>query len=352
MAADGKWIDQLGPKMHVAEAARRVLLARLEVVRVFLPLAMHEADRDPEYVHRLRVATRRSGAALRLFGAWLPDKPLRRAKRLLRDLRQAAGAARDWDVFLAELRQRRAQTGDKEQPGADFLFGYASGQRDAAQRHLHEAGTAHGPHLKDLIDDTVAAVREPADGPRTLRSLGQQLLLELLQELNWAAGRPLEDYEQLHQVRILGKKVRYAMEVFADCFAPPFREVLYPQIEEMQEILGHANDSHVAGQRLTTLKERLKQKWPEDWRRFTPALDALLRFHRRRLPREREHFGQWRRRWQESGSEALRALLRAEESTATEATPVPKVNPEPQGEGTNGTGRSPVGTGTVGKVGG
>ena len=351
MAADGKWVDQLGPKMHVAEAARRVLLARLEVVRTFLPLAVHDADRDPEYVHRLRVATRRSGAALRLFGRWLPDKPLRRAKRWLRALRQAAGAARDWDVFVAELRQRRAHMREKEQPGVDFLFGYAGGQRDAAQQHLHEAGTAYGPHLKELIDATVAAVREPADGPRTLRALGQHLLLELLQELDWAAGRNLDDYEQLHQVRILGKKVRYAMEVFADCFAPPFREVLYPQIEEMQEILGHANDSHVASQRLAALKERIKQKWPDDWKRLTPALDSLLRFHRRRLPRERERFAQWWRRWQASESGALRALLRAEEGTASEAAPARQADSGHQGDGANGTGRSPAGIGTAGKAG-
>lgn len=350
MAADGKWIDQLEPKMHVAEAARRVLLARLEVVRVFLPLAVHDSDRDPEYVHRLRVATRRSAAALRLFGRWLPDKPLRRVKRQLRALRQAAGAARDWDVFLIDLRQRRAQMRDKEQPGVDFLFGYGSGQRDAAQQHLHEAGAAYGPHLKDLIDDTIAAVREPNDGPRTLRALGQQLLLELLQELDWAAGRPLEDYEQLHQVRILGKKLRYAMEVFADCFTPAFREVIYPQVETMQEILGHANDSHVACQRLATLKERLKQKWPDDWKRLTPGLDALLRFHRRRLPRQRVQFSQWWQRWQTAESGPLRGLLRAEESTTAAAAPAKKENNGHQGEGANGTGRSPAGTGTAGKA--
>ena len=46
--------------------------------------------------------------------------------------------------------------------------------------------------------------------------------------------------------RIGAARLRYAMEVFADCFPPPFREVLYPMVEEMQEILGRANDSQVA----------------------------------------------------------------------------------------------------------
>ena len=313
--ADGKWVEGLGPKMPVGEAARHVLQARFEVVRAFLPLAVHDADRDPEYVHRLRVATRRAGAALRIFTHWLPERTHRRASRRLRTLRRAAGTARDWDVFLADLRTRRKQLTIKEQPGIDFLAGYAAGQRDAAQKHLLEAGTAYGPHLKDLIDDTVKAVREPhgADGARSLRDLGRVLLLDLMKELDWAAGRHLDDYEQLHQVRILGKQLRYAMEIFADCFASGFRETVYPRVEEMQEILGRANDSHVAGQRLAALRDRVRQKWPEDWKRTLPGFDGLLRFHRRRLPRERELFLQWWRKWQGEDSEALRVLLRSDE---------------------------------------
>ena len=53
--ADGKWITGLTAATPVADAARRVLAVRLEVVRDYLPLALHAAARDPEYVHQLRV---------------------------------------------------------------------------------------------------------------------------------------------------------------------------------------------------------------------------------------------------------------------------------------------------------
>src|SRR5947199_3407293 len=84
---DGKWIEGLGPLLSVAEAARLALQVRFEVVRYHLPLAMHEADRDPEHVHRLRVGTRRAGAALRLFGSTLPEKVHRKARQTLRSVR-------------------------------------------------------------------------------------------------------------------------------------------------------------------------------------------------------------------------------------------------------------------------
>src|SRR3954447_22688286 len=138
--ADGKWIEGLGPKAHTVEAARRVLELRLQVVRISLPLAVHDADRDVEHVHRLRVATRRAGAALKIFQACLPERAFRRVRKQLRTMRRAAGEARDWDVFAADLLQRRKQCSIKEQSGLDFLIGYGSGQRDAAQVHLVQAG--------------------------------------------------------------------------------------------------------------------------------------------------------------------------------------------------------------------
>src|SRR5262245_49981347 len=111
--ADGKWIEGLRPDLTVANAARRVLAERFEGGCGQMPLAMHQPDADPEHAHRLRVGTRRAGAALRIFRAWLPDRARRRARRTLRGLRRAAGAARDWDVFLIELLTRRKQVRDK-----------------------------------------------------------------------------------------------------------------------------------------------------------------------------------------------------------------------------------------------
>ena len=53
--------------------------------------------------------------------------------------------------------------------------------------------------------------------------LARPLLFERLQDLERTALGDLTDYGQLHQVRIAGKRLRYAMEVFADCFDPAFR---------------------------------------------------------------------------------------------------------------------------------
>src|SRR5262249_9008737 len=146
-----------------------------------------------------------------------------------------------------------------------------------------------------LID----SLRRPdeAGSEAPLLSLGRALLGEQVHALESAAAADLNDYANLHQVRIKGKRLRYTMEVFADWFPPAFRAHLYSQVEEMQDVLGKANDSHVAASRLGALRDRLRRASRGEWKRLQPGFNALLGFHRRRLPQERRRFLKLWTRW-------------------------------------------------------
>ena len=303
--AGGKWISGLEATTPVADAARRVLTVRLEVVRDFLPLALHEPDKDPEHVHQLRVGTRRAQAALDIFACCLPFKIYKGARKQLRTIRRVAGEARDWDVFLANLTQWSRGQGASLRPGLNCLVGYVVAKREAAQLQLEGAGKDYPFAFDRFQAETVAAVHRPHD-PRleTLLDLALPRLTGLLKKLDQAASCNLEDYQHLHQVRILGKRLRYAMEVFADCFAPAFRELLYPAVEEMQELLGNANDSYVAYGRLEALSARVRALAPAEWKRYRPGLEGLLHYHQARFPHERQRFQDWWARWCQSGGEA------------------------------------------------
>jgi CHAD domain-containing protein len=309
--ARGKWISDLRPDTPLAEAAQHVLFVRLQVVRDYLPRAALEADKDIEYVHQFRVGTRRADAALRIFANCLPKKCYRKARQRLKKLRRAAGAARDWDVFLADLLNREQKADAKQRGGLDFLIGYALGQRGAAHGDLETVYHEEGPKFETFLVRIVDSI-QPPDGqsaPAILVDLARPMLFDRLKELEQAALGDLSDYTQLHQVRIAAKRLRYAMEVFADCFDPEFRGTLYPRIEQLQEILGRANDSHVAAQRLTDLRERLQTVCPAIWPRFQPGLEQLLRSHQRRLPQERRRFLNWWSQWHPTGSEAVMTSL-------------------------------------------
>lgn len=304
VTADGKWLPGLLPETPLAHAAREALTARLEVVRHHLPKAISGTRNDAEHVHQLRVGTRRADAALRIFRSCLAGRIYRAARGRLRGIRRAAGAARDWDVFLDALRQRQGEAPEAEQAGLDVLIGYSLGQRRAAQAAL-EGVEVNQPRPYDrFMDETIEAVRQPHEG-KELIELARPLLRKALEDVRLASAGNLKDYEHLHQVRIAGKRLRYAMEVFAECFAPAFRAAEYPQIEEMQETLGRANDSHVAIGRLTAVREGLAA-YPETWGRAAAGVEELMKFHQRRLPLERRKFVKWWQAWQ--GRELERML--------------------------------------------
>jgi CHAD domain-containing protein len=309
--AQGKWISDLKPDTPVEAAARHVLFVRLQVVTDYLPLAALEADKDIEYVHQLRVATRRADAALRIFADCLPKKYYRKARSRLKTIRRSAGTARDWDVFLLELLEREQRADAKHRGGLDFLIGYAVGQRTAAHADLEAVYQEEGTTFEAFLVRTIEAIQPPDAQPARaiLVDLARPMLFDRLKELEQAAFGDLDDYSQLHQVRIAGKRLRYAMEVFADCFDSTFRETLYPRIEQLQEILGRANDSHVAIERLVALRESLHATCPTAWPSLQPGFEQLLRSHQRRLPQERRRFLKWWSQWHPTGSEAVMTSL-------------------------------------------
>lgn len=296
--ADNKWMIELDSDTPLSEAARKVLAQRLGIVPERLAGALNESDRDLEHVHQLRVATRRAGAALAVFAACLSPRDFERARRRLRRLRRAAGAARDADVFMAMIAKRSARARPDLRPGLDYLFGFAAGQRAAAQQNLVRATRRKPRDWRLYFADVLDALTQPA-APLTLGELARPHLARLVADLEAAARQDLQEYEHLHQVRILGKQLRYAMEIFAGCHEADFSERFYPAIVDMQEILGNANDSYVASQRLSAMRANLEASQPRAWKRLRAGLDGLLQFHQRRLPQLRRQFQAWWKRWLE-----------------------------------------------------
>jgi CHAD domain-containing protein len=310
--ADDRWLSDLRGDMPVSQACQIVLEQRLGLVRDRLPLAREQSDQDIEHVHQLRVATRRAGAAVRIFGANLSAKLLRRTRRQLRSVRRAAGAARDWDVFTKMVAERRAGAVTRQQRGLEVLLGFAQGQRAAAQDLLLVSTEKSQKQMEQLLEQIKEHLGELNEDPGpALKAIAQPTLRQLVQEIDAAVQGNLLDYDALHQVRILGKQLRYAMELFGSCFAPAFREEFYPAIVQMQDILGEANDSHVAAARLGAVRLRFMNTLPEHWTAWQPGIDALMRAHQRRLPEARRRFEKWWARWQASGAEnSLKTLLK------------------------------------------
>jgi len=249
MAPSGKWIDGIGRETSVEEAARRSLEARLTTVAHFLPLAAHLAEHDVEHVHRLRVATRRAAAALKLYRECLPSKKSRWVKKQLRKMRRAASEARDLDVLIQRL---------QSQPGAaaHAFVQWLKEKRSAVQPGIIElAGNLRREdRFVRKAARLVHKIAPPENGDQCTKSTcfgdwAPRQLAKLATEFFDAWPDTAGDIDLLHRFRIRAKAIRYAVELLAPAFERRLRDETYPMIEELQERLGRVVD-HIASMQL------------------------------------------------------------------------------------------------------
>jgi CHAD domain-containing protein len=228
---------------------------RLKAVEQMLPLAAGHAEEDVEYVHQLRVATRRADAALRLFRPLAGPARWKKTRRRLRRIRQAAGDARDCDVHLELLRRDREQADLVLQPVFDDVAAWTEICRAAAQEAINDVAGRYPKRvlrrgrrrllssLRPRREQMKATLETDCDHPR-LADLAAASLPRLLRLVQNTAAKDLEVLDNLHDLRICAKRLRYAMEIFGSCLGPSFQDD-YALVQSMQEELGAINDSHV-----------------------------------------------------------------------------------------------------------
>ena len=311
--AAGKWIADLSPATSFVDAARHVLTIRFETIRQFLHSTPAQIDSDPERVHQLRVGTRRARAALDVFSDCLSKPVARKTRRVLKKIRGAAGDVRDWDVVLIELDRWRDTKKRALTPTLDLVRGSALARRDAARTALLETSSDQPFAFERLLTKVLGSLSQPSHGiAKHLGDVAVPFLLERIEDLGQTAGAAVDDDALLHPVRVLGKRLRYSMEIFGDCFAPEFTARLYPIVEQMQESLGLVHDSDVATGHLQNWCERAKITFPKDWPRYRPGFAALIESHQQVVATEREKFWTCWRRWVEAAPGAQLASLQVE----------------------------------------
>jgi CHAD domain-containing protein len=240
MARKSKWIEAESPDESATDVARRALEGRLTTVWDWLPLAAESSAGEIENVHQLRVSTRRATAALHLFESWLPRKRARWFRKQLKKIRKTAGEARDLDVLARRLAEHCQS---ENAAGCPALMARAAQARAAAQPAIRKLHDTLAERLRKRLKKLVAKTDWRSENPcPTYLEVARTGLAPLAATFFAASEGDFENILALHEFRIAGKQLRYAMEVFAAAFGPAFRKELYPIVEELQEKLGAVND--------------------------------------------------------------------------------------------------------------
>ena len=258
--------------------ASLVALMRTQLVEILAHDPGTRLGSDPESLHDMRVATRRSRALLHA-GRTLVADDTTDLDGELKWLGGILGSVRDLDVLLERLQDRAAKLGAPDAADARPLLRTLQGQRSRARRTLIRA--LDSDRYFSLLDrfDTELDMLQPSEGTESLDELAQKQMKKLRKAADALGDDPADD--ELHAVRKRGKRARYAAELAG-------HNKVVRRAKQLQDVLGEHQDAVVA--------EAALRKLAAD----APSAQALAAG--RLIDGERERRAEvrrtWRKRWQ------------------------------------------------------
>ncbi|MFZ5788471.1 MAG: CHAD domain-containing protein [Acidobacteriota bacterium] len=283
----------LGPDDDAATAARKVLGRQWFKMDANTEGAVR--DLDPEFVHDLRVATRRARAALRVFRGVVEERRSEWYRRELAWLASALGAVRDLDVLAGRMRDHALRVAAPAAV-ASRIAEVLAARRAPAMVVLERA--LRGGRYRRLLEALRSGVGVGRGGDA--RVAGAAPARELAPVRTRAAGKRVErtlreggerpSAEALHAARIAFKRLRYACEFFADLHDGEARESIR-RLVEIQDCLGRHQDAVVAE---AVLRDVLNAERASGDADTLVTLGALIQLQRDEAGREREKFSELR----------------------------------------------------------
>ena len=213
---------------------------------------------DIEFLHDMRVATRRMRAAFRVFGQYYEPKAVTAYQKGLKRTGRALGPVRDLDVFRLKIQSYMSTLPQSQRHDLDGFLAILEAHRDSARERMNAfLDSGKYARFKDRFGqfvETEGMGSRPIvfDGneppPYRVRHVAPMAIYQRL-----AAVRAYDEWvsipnpppERLHSLRIACKRLRYTLEYFCEVLGPDTR-TLIKSIVTIQDHLGNLQDAVVA----------------------------------------------------------------------------------------------------------
>jgi len=197
---------------------------------------------DEEAIHQLRVWGRRLRVALPLLVAKPDGRRATRARRLLRELTQAAGSSRDLDVLLESYDERLTALPAR------------SAEQNLLRRRLASARRrGRARMVENLLDLEISRLRGDLAGLIARGGTPPAIVCERFAALSERESRCLHDgftmlgtrldARELHALRRRARRLRYATEVCDQIRS--FESSATKPWKSLQDLVGVIHDHHV-----------------------------------------------------------------------------------------------------------
>jgi len=221
---------------------------------------------DPEHLHQLRIAVRRSRTVQRqLKDVFVPEElPGYRAE--FRWLQQATGPARDLDVYVEDLESLREMLPEQMRPDLDPLVPVLAHSRLAARADMTRA--LRSDRTANLIEDwerllETLTERPAHDRPSAEKPIGEVAgkRIRKVYKRIVKMGRAIKHDsppEAYHELRKKGKELRYMLELFGpSLFGEEAVGPFIKTLKGLQDVLGRHQDREVQIAMLSSTAEEV-----------------------------------------------------------------------------------------------
>ena len=219
-------------------------------------------DLDIEFLHDLRVATRRARFALKLFEDHLGEEWAEELRQELSWIAKSLGKVRDIDVFQEKFSDQFRKIGASKDI-IQSVVGHYTGRR---QKNM-------GKMKEDLLSERYSKLLDRLrELEKTMLQKGATQGIPVVELVPGFIGAALDrmsgwldrsavslSVNDLHELRIEFKGLRYTTEFFSDLYTKEMRKTIGGFVQ-FQDCLGLYQDAQVATETLHKFSERMMKK--------------------------------------------------------------------------------------------
>lgn len=277
-------------------ATKDILLALLKTLEANIDGA--QRNLDSEFLHDLRVATRRTRSALGQIKAVFRPDVVERFKEEFAWLGQVTGQTRDMDVYILALNGYKQQLPPMLREALEPLRGgltrHHAEEQEILSRHFNSV------RFRALLKDWRAFVEMPlpqeavaANALRPVKEVADERIWKMYRRV-LKEGRAIDKTspaQDLHELRKSCKKLRYLLEFFQSLYTPGRVRALIKTLKLLLDNLGNFQDLEVQAHSLRDLAREVAKEQELDTDTLL-AMGALIGNLTRQQQQARDQFAE------------------------------------------------------------
>jgi CHAD domain-containing protein len=256
---------RLDPEERADQAAKAIHLGLLRTLEANMDGA--RADLDSEFLHDLRVATRRTRSALSQIKGVFPERTVEHFKEAFAWIQRITGPTRDMDVYLLALDGYKAdlpvQLRDDLEPLRDFLQAHHRSEQQLLAKELAS------PEFRAVLEEWRGFLEAPAPehpsathAARLIKAVADERIWKMYRRV-WKEGRGITEAsppEFMHELRKSCKKLRYLIEFFESLYPRQMTGALVKILKGLLDNLGEFQDLEVQAHALQHFADQMTEE--------------------------------------------------------------------------------------------